>query len=378
VNYAFAKPLSQDDASRSVFKRNRTNIVHKPTRSIGHKANSLRHPVDADSSSSPPPPWKQINLARIGELLPDRAPRLTRGARPKEALIGVFIIALIGFVMHAALNAQLASLIAIGTVVLVVFVVWVCFSITKAKEQSAETKASTESELPTDADIPAIGSKHARLRLVGEPDAVRAVLARVNATAHMEPFITKPSGGVSIEAKEGKQRTFVDASMLAMPPWQRAIVVGIFVIAGGGITFLLYHFGMLNSSWIYVGSVVFGTIAGLASFFVPTYVRIVSQRVDVMTFVPPGLSLLRTGERAKERAHVHAFDLRTSKVWIDISKGAAFIEDTQRSHHQSIVIEMSPAMKIIDEETRGVWAALLSAALHNEPAPPLPQDRLLD
>jgi hypothetical protein len=241
-------------------------------------------------------------------------------------------------------------------------------------------KASAHDDLLVrEEDVPRVGNVHARLRLVGKPDDIARVLAHVTPRQRFEPVIVRPAGAACFPKQE-KGTDIESTTKLAVPGWKRVALFGMAALLLWGLKRTAQSIGMPRSDFGLLEIALIGAV-GIAAmeWLVPTFLRIVPRRLDVMTFVPFGLG--RTG---KQEVIVRQYALERATIVIDLKKGAARIEDALRVRDGSRLQERivfvragSLVWRNLEQEAK-VWGALLSAALSHVDAPELPLDRLVD
>jgi hypothetical protein len=254
----------------------------------------------------------------------------------------------------------------------------------RAKGGTTDAEPSTLKLPLQEQDVPKKGDPNARLQLVGKPEDISRVLALVQPRTRFEPFIVRPSAAAHFLMPTKKKIETQSVVKLAVPGWKRFAIILVAAVILWGInttTEKLFQIrpvsGVLGIFvWISLGVL-------LAELLVPTYLRILPQRLDIMTFIPPGLG----GEQApqasdntliSDRCHTYVFDLTRARVSINIKSGVARIDDAERPTQPSVYVRAGNLVFRSLSSEALVWAALLNAALCHVPSPPVPMDRLTE
>lgn len=334
------------------------------------------------------PNYFGIDLCRKGDRIPDGVASWRVLIAWGVAIAGLMIVASVASRMTGA-----GRLWGVPSVIVVIFSIWALSMLLWPLYRAIRNRIQSQADrslprvmheawqLPLrEEDVPETKDAAKRLRLVGTPQEIARVLALVQPRTRFEPVIVRPSGAASFPVPN-KKNDVISTTKLAMPTWKRIAIIAIIGTAAWGVQQAMMK---LLSIRVDLGILAIFVILALSvaasEWLVPTFLRIVPQRLDIMTFVPWGFGDARKAGEAlpPNRVLAHSFDLTTATIEINLKAGAARIEDTQRVARPLVYVRAGSLIMRNPHQEAQVWASLLNAALCHVPAPPLPMDRLTD
>ncbi len=330
-----------------------------------------------------------IDVCLTGESLPDSV-----GSWRVILGWGIVVSGIIFAASFAGRLSGVGKIWGVPTVIVVIFSTWGIISLAltlfrvfklRAKGGTTEAAPSTLTLPLREQDVPKKGDPNARLQLVGKPEDISRVLALVQPRTRFEPFIIRHSSAAHfLTSGEKKFKSTESSVKRAVPNWKMFgiyIVALVLLVGINTTTEKLFQIrpvsGVLGIFvWLSLGVL-------LAELLVPTYLRILPQRLDIMTFIPPGLGSEQAPQASdntliSDRCHTYVFDLTRARVSVNIKSGVARIDDAERPTQPSVYVRAGNLVFRSLSSEALVWAALLSAALCHVPSPPVPMDRLTE
>jgi hypothetical protein len=333
-------------------------------------------PADAPAIT-PQPPHYGIDFARASSAVPD-------GVSSYRVLLtwGVVVTLLLFAVSNLGMLTGLPGWWLVPALMVIAVSGWLVVSLGAqfvARVRSLGRGRGSQLANTGELEVPQVGNVHARLRVIGKPADIARVMAHVSARQRFEPVIVRPGAAASFPRASGTND--VDSSTkLAVPWWKRMVLFAMAALLVWGLKKTGHALNLPRSDFGLLEIAVVGALGiAAAEWLAPTFLRIVPRRLDVMTFVPPGL-----GRGGKAETICRQYALERATIVVDVRKGAARVEDALRVRDGSRIEERvvyvragSLLWRDLEQEAR-VWGALLSAALSHVEAPELPVDRLVE